>query len=233
MEKVLIIAKDPLETELMRDLLAGEFDLACFETEEQAMREIEQVPIYAVLEELRVAQASGFGLANRLSRKDWRAAIPVVAFSSSGEDIRHDDCLHRGISDFLLPPFSIDLAVKRIHNATRSKESFTFAEIESILQELPSNIFLKDSEGKYIFMTHYWRHLKPGTHTKQTVRGKTDLEIRKDKGNALKAMETDRQILATGKGFTYVIEENYEGQQEFLEIIKRPTHDKDGRIKGI
>ena len=233
MEKVLIIAKDPLETELMRDLLAGEFDLACFETEEQAMREIEQVPIYAVLEELRVAQASGFGLANRLSRKDWRAAIPVVAFSSSGEDIRHDDCLHRGISDFLLPPFSIDLAVKRIHNATRSKESFTFAEIESILQELPSNIFLKDSEGKYIFMTHYWRHLKPGTNTKQTVRGKTDLEIRKDKGNALKAMETDRQILATGKGFTYVIEENYEGQQEFLEIIKRPTHDKDGRIKGI
>ena len=140
MEKVLIIAKDPLETELMRDLLAGEFDLACFETEEQAMREIEQVPIYAVLEELRVAQASGFGLANRLSRKDWRAAIPVVAFSSSGEDIRHDDCLHRGISDFLLPPFSIDLAVKRIHNATRSKESFTFAEIESIEKEIRASL---------------------------------------------------------------------------------------------
>lgn len=233
MEKVLILAKDPLEAEQMRNLLAGEFDSVCFETEEQAMREIEQIPVYAVLEEISVAQASRFRLASRLSRKDWRAAIPVVAFSSKGEDIRYDDCLHRGISDFLLPPFSADLAIKRIHNATRSKESFTFAEIESILQELPSNIFLKDSEGKYIFMTHYWRHLKPGANTKQTVRGKTDLEIRKDKGNALKAMETDRQILATGKGFTYVIEENYEGQQEFLELIKRPTHDKDGKINGV
>ena len=77
---------------------------------------------YAVLEEIRLALASSYELASQLSRKDWRAAIPVVAFSSSGEDIRHDDCLHRGISDFLLPPFSIDLAVKRIHNATRSKE---------------------------------------------------------------------------------------------------------------
>ncbi|MBR5051278.1 MAG: hypothetical protein IKX75_08125, partial [Desulfovibrio sp.] len=228
MEKVLIIAKDPLETGQMRTLLAGEFDIACFETEEQAMREIEQVPIYAVLEELRVAQASGFGLAKRLSRKDWRAAIPVIAFSSSGEDIRHDDCLHSGISDLLLPPFSVDLAVKRIHNATRSKESFTFAEITTILQELPSNIFLKDSEGKYVFATHYWRHLKHDGPN-WTIRGKTDLEIRKDRGNALKAMETDRQILSTGKGVTYVIEENYEGQQEFLELIKRPTHDKDGR----
>jgi len=233
MEKVLILASNAQTAEHMQRLLAGEFALTCLATEAQAMDAIEHAPVYAVLEEIRLALASSYELASQLSRKDWRAAIPVIAFSASGDDICLDDCLHRGISDFLLPPFSTELAVKRIHNAVRSKESFTFAEIEAILQELPSNIFLKDSEGKYIFMTHYWRHLKPGHNSKMTCRGKTDIEIRKDKVNALKAMESDRHILKTGEGTTYVIEENYEGQQEFLELIKRPTHDKNGRVNGI
>lgn len=156
MEKVLILASNAQTAEHMQRLLAGEFALTCLATEAQAMDAIEHAPVYAVLEEIRLALASSYELASQLSRKDWRAAIPVIAFSASGDDICLDDCLHRGISDFLLPPFSTELAVKRIHNAVRSKESFTFAEIEAILQELPSNIFLKDSEGKYIFMTHYW-----------------------------------------------------------------------------
>jgi diguanylate cyclase (GGDEF)-like protein len=66
-----------------------------------------------------------------------------------------------------------------------------------------------------------------------TIRGKTDLEIRKDKENARKAMEADRRILESGEGTEYVIEENEDGIQDFLQLIKRPVYDEDGRISGI
>ena len=71
------------------------------------------------------------------------------------------------------------------------------------------------------------------TWTVRTIRGKTDLEIRKDQKNARLAMEADKKILATGKGTDYIIEENIDGVQEFLQLIKRPVFDEDGRISGI
>lgn len=66
-----------------------------------------------------------------------------------------------------------------------------------------------------------------------TIRGKTDLEVRRDRENALRAMEADRQILETGKGTEYVIQENQEGVREYLQLIKRPVFDDDGRVNGI
>jgi diguanylate cyclase (GGDEF)-like protein len=121
---------------------------------------------------------------------------------------------------------------KRINNAIRAKDSLTFNEIVRMLQQLPSNIFWKDTEGRYVFMTHYWRHIKHDD-PHWTLRGKTDMEIRKDKHNAKIAMDADKRILATGQGTDYVIEENYEGVQEFLQLIKRPTYDEHGNINGI
>ena len=141
MEKVLILASNAQTAEHMQRLLAGEFALTCLATEAQAMDAIEHAPVYAVLEEIRLALASSYELASQLSRKDWRAAIPVIAFSASGDDICLDDCLHRGISDFLLPPFSTELAVKRIHNAVRSKESFNRGHpAGAALQHLPQGL---------------------------------------------------------------------------------------------
>ena len=67
---------------------------------------------------------------------------------------------------------------------------------------------MKDAEGKYIFATHYWHHIHGRNEIGWTIRGKTDIEIRKDKSNALKAFETDKKIIETGKGMTYTIEVN-------------------------
>ena len=46
-------------------------------------------------------------------------------------------------------------------------------------------------------------------------------------------MEADKKIVATGQGTDYIIEENYDGVQEFLQLIKRPTYDENGVINGI
>ena len=46
-----------------------------------------------------------------------------------------------------------------------------------MLSQLPSNIFLKDTEGKYVFATQYWNHVRQdGKHW--TIRGKRDIDKR-------------------------------------------------------
>ena len=104
---------------------------------------------------------------------------------------------------------------------------------KKILKEIPSNIFFKDTECRYVFSTHYWRHLQGAEDPSWDIAGKTDLDIRKDKENAKLAMEQDREILRTGKGTQYVIEINQDGVTEFLELIKNPVRDDDGNIIGI
>ena len=142
-------------------------------------------------------------------------------------------CLEFGASDLISPPCPWELLSKRIYNAIRAKDSATFYEIEGMLQKLPCNIFLKDAEGRYVFSTQYWRHLEKRSDPNWTIRGKTDMEVRKDKENAKRAYESDRKILATGQGAHYVIEENEDGIQEFLEIVKEPVFDAEGEINGI
>lgn len=104
---------------------------------------------------------------------------------------------------------------------------------KKILKKIPSNIFFKDTECRYVFSTHYWRHLRGAEDPSWDIAGKTDLEIRKDKENAKLAMEQDREILRTGKGTQYIIEISQDGVTEYLELIKNPVQDDDGNIIGI
>lgn len=106
--------------------------------------------------------------------------------------------------------------------------------LEDILKNVPSNIFFKDVECRYIFATHYWRHLDIDEQDENwDIKGKTDLEIRKDKENAMYAYEMDKKILETGVGVNYVIKIEQDGIIEYLELIKNPVRDKDGKIIGI
>lgn len=142
-------------------------------------------------------------------------------------------CLDYGALDFIIAPFRKKLILNRLDKLTNVRNSIHLQELENILKHLPSNIFLKDAEGKYVFCTHYWHHLHGADEPGWTIRGKTDVEIRKDTENAKMAMEKDKEILRTGKGAHYVIEVNADNVQEFLEIIKEPVHDEKGNIYGI
>ena len=121
----------------------------------------------------------------------------------------------------------------RIENAIRIKDSASFYEIERMLKELPSNIYLKDSNGRYIFATHYWHHLDHSNDPDWTIRGKTDLDIRKDRENAKMAMEKDIEVIRNGRGDHYIIEINVDDIQEYFEVFKEPVKDQDGNITGI
>ena len=233
LQLLVIVPPIALSTELI-EKLSNAFTVYTVDNEEDAYRFLIQrtANISAVLLDLDLARQSNFSFVDKISMDKLFTSIPVIALSPRLPNQKDVDCLKHGFTELLTPPNEWELLEKRIKNAIRAKDSLTFNEIVRMLQQLPSNIFLKDTEGKYVFATHYWRHL---THDDPnwTIRGKTDLDIRKDKHNAKIAMEADKKILTTGQGTDYVIEENYDGVQEFLQLIKRPTYDEKGNINGI
>lgn len=121
----------------------------------------------------------------------------------------------------------------RIEKSMDVLNSATFQEFEDMLKALPSLIYLKDNQGRYVFCSQYWHHLDHYDDPDWTIRGKTDMDIRKNQDNARLAYESDMRIVASGKGTSYVIEENEDDQREFLQLIKEPLKDEDGNVKGI
>lgn len=233
-KKILVIVPSSALAAEFIEKLSYAFSVITTDNEEEGYRILKDhtSEICAVLLDLNLARQSNFSFADKVRVDKLFTSIPVIALSPNLPTPEDMDCLAHGFSELLTPPNQQELIAKRINNAIRAKDSLTFSEIVKMLQQLPSNIFWKDAEGRYVFMTHYWRHLKHDD-PHWTLRGKTDMEIRKDKHNARIAMEADKKIVATGQGTDYIIEENYDGVQEFLQLIKRPTYDENGVINGI
>ena len=235
MNGILLIASKPSIVESFSAMLSPAFQVALAGSEEEGLRILEERhnDFVAVLIELALARKSGFAFAKHMNESSYFSLIPMIAISDELPVPEDMDCIEHGFFDLLTAYAPQPLVYKRINNAVRAKDSLSLHEVEKMLKELPSCIFLKDTEGKYVFSTQYWGHLNTSGDPNWTIRGKTDLEIRKDRLNALKAMDADRKILKTGVGTDYIIEENSTGKQEFLQLIKRPVYDENGKISGI
>ena len=159
-------------------------------------------------------------------------AFPILLLTDS-EHIEKDEAfLGSVVVDCVEKPVRAAVLKNRLANAEELVSSVSFTEFSRMLQSLPANIYLKDNRGRYVFSSQTWHHLNTGDDEEWTIRGKTDLDIRKDKENARKALESDLELVRTGKGTSYIIEEN-DGAQEFLQIIKEPLFYDDGRVRGI
>ena len=172
-------------------------------------------------------------LLNEIQSNIKLCMIPVLLIAEEKETSEEMELLRQGAVDCIHRPFHREAIRNRITNAIKLKDSLPFSVVEKMLKELPSNIYLKDVDGRYIFATHYWHHLENKDEPGWTIRGKTDLEIRKDKENALSAMKADMEVIEKGKGTSYTIEINEDGIQEFLEIIKQPLINEQGKVTGI
>ena len=234
-KRLLIILPELPAADRFLELLTPEYELLRAADEEEGLQILKQQrkTISAVLLDLDMAKQTGFSFFHTVSQNVLYAAIPVIGTlprMPAEEDLA---CLDVGAADVFTPTGNGKLLLRRLSNVIRAKDSATFYEIERMLRALPSNIYLKDAEGKYIFATHYWHHLDMKGDPNWTIRGKTDPEIRKDKENAIKAYESDKIILATGEGTRYTIKIDTDNQLEFLELIKEPVRDDDGNITGI
>ncbi len=159
----------------------------------------------------------------------------ILALALTDKENADKDELYLGdaVADVIEAGQSDRIVLNRIERAVESINSVSFSEISNMLKVLSSLIYLKDSNGRYVFCSQYWHHLDNYDDPDWTIRGKTDMEIRRDKENARAAFESDLKLIETGIGTSYVIEENEDGKQEFLQIIKEPLKYPDGRVRGI
>lgn len=228
------VGQDAALCKELESLFAADFTLIREEKPETALAIMKRMetPVLAVLLACSYPQTQLLRFLKEMHVQLMLSDIPVLLLPSESTDVtellRED-----GAVDILERPLCREIVVNRIRNAARLKESITFAEVERMLKVLPSNIYLKDREGRYIFCTHYWHHLEHNNDPDWTIRGKTDVDIRKDKENALEAMKKDMELIESGIGAQYVIEINADGLQEFFEVIKQPLREEDGSVKGI
>ena len=232
---VIVAIRENDDADVLCQMLESDFRIIRTDNTCDCLRIINEriAGVSAVIIDADLAQADNYAFFHDAAAQDLTSTIPVLVATTHRPSDADARCLEEGATDFITKPCHPTLAKRRIDNAIRIKRSTTFVEIETMLRQLPSNIFLKDTQGRYVFCTHYWHHLEMGDDPNWSIRGKTDLEIRKDRENALKAMEADREIVRTGKGTTYVIEINTDGIQEFMELIKQPVFDDEGNVSGI
>ncbi len=166
-------------------------------------------------------------------QNDYIFAMPI--FLLSDRETLESDTTYLGgaVVDCIGKPIYPVILRNRVERGVELMNSVSFAEFARMLKALPANIYLKDNKGRYVFSSQTWHHLDTGGDPNWSIRGKTDLDIRRDKENARFAMETDQKLIRSGRGTTYIIEENEDGIQEFLQLIKEPIRYEDGRVRGI
>ena len=233
MKTILLLIPQGETRDLIASQLSADYQVVCRDQCPPEGDAADLSDIAAVLVDLEHAGDQGLKLAERLKDQSPFSAVSFLGLTSGLPREQDAECIRHGFFDVISLPCPRELLLKKVSNALLVSDSIAFDEMEKMLKQLPSNIFLKDAECRYVFATQYWHHLNHADDPNWTIRGKTDLEIRKDKQNALKAMEADREILRTGKGTNYIIEEKQDGVDEFLELIKRPVYDKNGKISGI
>ena len=105
--------------------------------------------------------------------------------------------------------------------------------VKNVLSQVPINIFLKDKECRYVFITHPSNYLKKSKDAYETMIGKTDFEVDRNSRSALLAYNEDKKVLETGKGTKYVVQETDDEGKKYFEVLKNPVFDDDGNVVGI
>lgn len=233
-KKILLIGNNS-ETKQLYELLSDSYTLICADSTDKLLENWNSVftEVSAVIIASEQAIANDYDFLKRSVQNGRFAFTPLLIIADAKQSDAQLKCLDYNAVDFITMPFQKAAVQNRIENAIRIKDSASFYEIERMLKELPSNIYLKDSNGRYIFATHYWHHLDHSNDPDWTIRGKTDLDIRKDRENAKMAMEKDMEVIRNAKGDHYIIEINVDDIQEYFEVFKEPVKDQDGNITGI
>lgn len=113
------------------------------------------------------------------------------------------------------------------------KKHIDLETLANVVETIPSNIFFKDTDLKYVFSSHIWEQIDSGSDEDFDIYGKSDRDIRKDTENLDNVEKSDRRIIETGVGSNYTIKSMVDGHVQYLDITKEPVKDKDGNVIGI
>lgn len=103
--------------------------------------------------------------------------------------------------------------------------------LQKILEFIPSCIFFKDTDCRYVFATHFMTN--PVQVDRFDVTGMTDIEVFGDTPAGRESYETTKKIIETGKGVCFVNDYSVPGNDAFIEIKMEPVYDENQKCMGV
>ena len=234
MNKAALYLKEESErSQYIEDTLSDEFELLklrSFEEGDKYLKEHFDDTSFIIFDRPIILDGFKEILSYIASKNNYMFSLPALILM---DKYNYDENI-----DFFVPPINEvicsndrkEININRIKNAIRLANSTSFDEFSEMLKMLPSLVYLKDVEGRYAFCSQNWHHLKD---QKKSIRGLTDFDIRKDVNNARIARESDLEVIHSGKGKCYTIKEVDEEGTDYLQIIKEPLKDEEGKVTGI
>ena len=237
MKTILLVAETENErTRYLHHLLDGRYQMETAKDAAKAKEQLEErgseISAVVIDDPYRFARAD-LVIDHIRTSNTYMLAIPVLILTDEENRSFDELFLCDVVAGLILKGESERVVAHRIEKSIETVNSATFQEFSEMLKALPSLVYLKDNKGRYVFCSKYMHHLEHYNDPEWTIRGKTDLDIRKDKENARRAYESDLRIIETGEGCSYIIEENDDGIHEYLQLIKEPLKDDAGRVRGI
>ena len=111
-------------------------------------------------------------------------------------------------------------------------DALGYEEVMTFLRSTPANLFFKDTECRYLFISDVRTFFPYGEGQEEDVLGKTDLEIWGNEEQARFYYEQDQKVLATGKGTSFITEVPRKDGTAYYQIKKNPVV-LEGKIIGI
>ena len=156
-------------------------------------------------------------------------SLPVVILTDPENMELDDDYLKSPAVSLISTADTETVIMSRIRNSIRFSNSTSFDDFSNMLSSLPSLVYVKDTNGRYAFCSKRWHHFA----SNESIRGKTDFEIRKNFENAKIAVAADKEVVRTGQGKDYLIKEISDEGVDYLQIIKEPLKNSKGEVYGI
>ncbi len=100
-------------------------------------------------------------------------------------------------------------------------DALSYEEVMTFLRSTPANLFFKDTECRYLFISDVRTFFPYGEGQEEDVLGKTDLEIWGSEEQARFYYEQDQKVLATGKGTSFITEVPRKDGTAYYQIKKR------------
>ncbi len=104
------------------------------------------------------------------------------------------------------------------------------AGLKAIIDNAPMEIYLKDSEGRYVYVNRQFEDLFNVRN--RDIAGKLPADIY-DPEFAAVTRDHDLEVLRTGQTIPREVEANTQLGRQILHTIKFPVHDDDGKIAGL
>ncbi|MGH9195012.1 MAG: response regulator, partial [Acidimicrobiia bacterium] len=113
--RILLIDDDPIIGQLIRAMLAPEFEIIYASTGQEGIEAATTAQPDAILLDLLLPDVPGLDVLKELRREGRNTEhIPIVMLTAAGDEASEVDCLYSGVDDFLHKPFREELLRARI-----------------------------------------------------------------------------------------------------------------------